>query len=342
MQFGCFMIDVDQVANLAQVSRATVSRAFTRPDLVNAKTRSRVLEIAGQLGYQPNQLASALRRGQSQSIGLVISDVLNPGNALLVKGVQDAAAKRDYTVFVFNTDEDSDKERKALESLRSHMPQGLIIMPTGGAKENLRLVGNLPVIELDRASGLPEAHTVMVDNLAGAKTAVQHLTGLGHKRIGMVAGSLDISTAVERLEGYKHALLEAGIAYSEDLVQIGNHREDGGRLAAQNLLSRPRGERPSALFVGNNEMTIGAIFAARDLGLKIPQDLSMVGFDDSRWAKLLEPSITVVAQPGYELAYLACETLLDRLERGKNQRPIQIRLATQFIVRHSTSSPLES
>jgi DNA-binding LacI/PurR family transcriptional regulator len=88
-------------------------------------------------------------------------------------------------------------------------------------------------------------------------------------------------------------------------------------------------------------MTIGAIFAARDLGLKIPQDLSMVGFDDSRWAKLLEPSITVVAQPGYELAYLACETLLDRLERGKNQRPIQIRLATQFIVRHSTSSPLE-
>jgi DNA-binding LacI/PurR family transcriptional regulator len=120
------MIDVDQVANLAQVSRATVSRAFTRPDLVNAKTRSRVLEIAGQLGYQPNQLASALRRGQSQSIGLVISDVLNPGNALLVKGVQDAATKRDYTVFVFNTDEDSDKERKALESLRSHMPQGLI------------------------------------------------------------------------------------------------------------------------------------------------------------------------------------------------------------------------
>ncbi|MFN3267379.1 MAG: LacI family DNA-binding transcriptional regulator, partial [Deinococcales bacterium] len=317
------MIDVDQVATLAKVSRATVSRAFSRPNLVNQKTRERVLEVAGQLGYQPNQLASALRRGQSQSIGLIISDVLNPGNALLVKGVQDAAAKRDYTVFIFNTDEDADKERKALETLRTHMPQGLIIMPTAGAKENLRLVDKLPVIELDRASGIAEAHTVMVNNIEGAKTAVQHLTALGHRRIGMVAGSLDISTALERLEGYKRALDEAGIAYDEDLVQVANHREEGGRLAAQNLLSRPHDERPTALFVGNNEMTIGAIFAARDLGLKIPQDLSIVGFDDSRWARLLEPSITVVSQPGYELAYLACETLLERLERGKTRRPIQ-------------------
>ena len=195
------MIDVDQVANLAQVSRATVSRAFTRPNLVNIKTRARVLEIANQLGYQPNQLASALRRGQSQSIGLIISDVLNPGNAMLVKGVQDAAAKRDYTVFMFNTDEDSDKERKALESLRSHMPQGLIIMPTAGAKDNLGLIGNLPVIELDRTSGLPGAHSVMVDNIAGSRIAVQHLTSLGHKRIGMITGSFDMSTALERCRG---------------------------------------------------------------------------------------------------------------------------------------------
>jgi DNA-binding LacI/PurR family transcriptional regulator len=333
------MIDVDQVANLAQVSRATVSRAFTRPDLVNTKTRERVLEIANQLGYQPNQLASALRRGQSQSIGLIISDVLNPGNAMLAKGVQDAATKRDYTVFIFNTDEDSDKERKALESLRSHMPQGLIIMPTAGAQENLGLIGNLPIIELDRASGLKGAHTIMVDNIGGSKAAVQHLTNLGHKRIGLIAGSFDISTAVERHTGYKQALSEAGITYRDDLVQVGNHREDGGRLAAQNLLSRGANERPTALFVGNNEMTIGAIFAARDLGLQIPIDLSIVGFDDSRWAKLLQPSITVVAQPAYELAYLACETLLDRLERGRTQKPIQIRLATNFIQRFSTAPP---
>ncbi len=333
------MIDVDQVANLAQVSRATVSRAFTRPDLVNHKTRERVLEIANQLGYQPNQLASALRRGQSQSIGLIISDVLNPGNAMLVKGVQDAATKHDYTVFMFNTDEDSIKERKALESLRSHMPQGLIIMPTSGAAQNLKLVGTLPVIELDRASGIKGAHTVMVDNFGGSRTAVHHLIQLGHKRIGMIVGSLDISTAQERHNGYQTALAEAGIAYQENLVQIGNHREDGGRLAAHKLLSRADDERPTALFVGNNEMTIGAIFATRDLGLDIPADLSIVGFDDSRWAKLLQPAITVVAQPAYELAYLACETLLDRLERGKTQKAIEIRLATNFITRASTAAP---
>ncbi len=307
--------------------------------MVAQATRERVMKAAQELNYQPNVLARGLRQRSSRTLGVIISDVLNPGNATLAKGIQDAAARRDYTVFMFNTDEDGDKERRAIESLRGHLPQGLIIMPTAQAKQNLKLVPNLPTVELDRASGLPDAHTVLVDNAGGARTAVQHLIDLGHKRIGAIVGRLDITTAVERLGGYREALETARIPYREDFVLIGNHREDGGHAAAITLLSKPSSERPTALFVGNNEMTIGALLAVRELGLRIPDDLSIVGFDDSRWARLMQPAITVVAQPAYELAFLACETLLNRLERDSTQRPANVRLSTTFIPRASTGAP---
>jgi LacI family transcriptional regulator len=337
-------IGLKDVAKLAQVSPATASRALSKPESVATLTRERVQQAARQLSYQPNVLARGLRQRGSRTLGVIISDILNPVQATLAKGIQDAAAKRDYTVFMFNTDEEADKERRALESLRGHLPQGLIIVPTPGAKENLKLVAQLPTVELDRASGLSGAHTVMVDNIGGARGAVQHLTALGHRRIGMIVGSLDISNAVERLQGYREALEHAGIAYREDLVLPGNHREDGGRVAAHTLLTRPAHLRPTALFVGNNEMTIGALLAARDLEISIPEALSIVGFDDSRWAKLMQPAITVVAQPTYELAFLACETLLNRLENPAHlrTRPANIRLSTAFIKRASTAPPTAS
>jgi DNA-binding LacI/PurR family transcriptional regulator len=333
------MVGLEEVAKLAQVSRATASRALSRPDMVAEETRQRVVEAAQQLGYQTNQAASSLRRGQSQTIGAIISDILNPGQTQLAKGIQDAATKRDYTVFLFNSDEDPDKERRALESLRGHLPQGLILVPTIGAKDHLKLVGNLPVIELDRTSGLKGANTVMVDNIAGARAATQHLLALGHQRIAMIAGTFDVSTAVERHQGYREALEDAGFSYQSDLVRYANHREDGGRIAAHSLLALPLQHRPTALFVGNNEMTIGALLATRELGLSIPHDLSLVGFDDTRWAKLLQPAITVVSQPAYELAYLACETLFTVLGRENNTAVTNIRLPTQLIVRESTARP---
>ncbi len=333
------MIGLEAVAKLAQVSSATASRALSRPDKVALETRTRVLQAAEELGYQPNHLASGLRKGKSRTIGVIISDILNPGQAMLAKGIQDAAAKSDYTVFLFNSDEESDKERRALESLRGHMPQGLIVVPTPGAKTNLKLVPNLPTIELDRASGLKNAHTVMVDNIGGTTTAINHLIGLGHKRIAMIVGDFAISTAVERHQGYREALEHAGIPYREDLVLAGHHREDGGRTAAHKLLSKPLKQRPTALFVGNNEMTIGAVLATRALGLSIPEDISIVGFDDSRWAMTLHPALSVVSQPAYDLGYLACETLLGLLERHKPPNASSVRLATNFISRESTAPP---
>ena len=333
------MVGLKDVAQLAKVSPATASRALSSPDRVADATRKRVLQAVRTLGYHPNQHARSLRQRSSRSLGLIITDILNPFHATLAKGVQDAAEKHGFTVFLFNTDEEPAKEHRALKSLQGHLPQGLIIVPTPGSRENLKLVSNAPIVELDRTSGTPGVHTVMVDNVSGARMAVEHLINLGHQRIGMIVGRLDISTAVERHQGYKDALAAAGIPYHKDLVVAGNHREEGGRLAARKLLSLPPTERPTALFVGNNEMTVGAVLTVREMGLEIPHDLSIVGFDDSRWARTMHPPLTVIEQPDYDLGYLACETLLGFLERGKPVQPASIRLTTNLIVRKSTAAP---
>lgn len=333
------MTRLEDVARRAGVSAATASRALSKPDLVARTTRERVVRAAAELGYQPNQLARGLRVRESRTIGVIVTDILNPFHALLAKSIQDAAARRDYTVLLFNSDEEGDKERRALETLRGHRPAGLILVPTARARENLELVPTLPRVELDRASGASNTSVVMVDNVGGARAAVTHLLNLGHRRVGMIAGQLDVTTASERLRGYGDALARAGLAFDPALVVPGRHREEDGRAAAHALLSRPEGERPTALFVGNNEMTVGAVLAARDLGLFVPGDLSIVGFDDSRWAQTLHPALTVVAQPTSELGLVACELLLDELERGAAALAAHVRLGTRLVVRASTAPP---
>ena len=328
------MIGLQDVARAAGVSPATASRALHRPDLVALRTRERVEQVALELGYRPNVLARGLRTRGSRTIGLIVTDILNPFHATLAKGVQDAAEAQGYTVLMFNSDEQPGKERRALETLHGHLPMGLIVVPTARTRENLSVVSGLPTIELDRASGLKGAHTVMVDNVAGAREAVTHLTGLGHRRVGMIVGNQDVSTARERLQGYCEALETAQVPYLEELVLPGDHREQGGRLAALRLLSGR--ERPTALFVGNNEMTVGAVLAARELGLDIPGDLSVVGFDDSRWAQTMSPALSVVSQPTYELGQLACQHLLSLI--AGQPCVDSVRLPTRMIYRQSTAA----
>ncbi|WP_407569432.1 LacI family DNA-binding transcriptional regulator [Deinococcus altitudinis] len=327
------MIGLNEVARAAGVSPATASRALHRPELVALRTRERVEQAAAELGYRPNVLARGLRTRGSRTIGLIVTDILNPFHATLAKGVQDTAEAQGYTVLMFNSDEQPGKERRALETLHGHLPMGLIVVPTAQTRENLVIVEGLPTVELDRASGKEGAHTVMVDNVAGAREAVTHLTTLGHRRIGMIVGNLDISTARERLQGYREALEHAGLPYDERLVLPGNHREPDGRLAALRLLSKRL--PPTALFVGNNEMTVGAVLATRELGLEIPRDLSLIGFDDSRWAQTMSPALSVVSQPTYELGQLACQRLLSLIAG----QPLHgsVRLPTRMIYRQSTA-----
>lgn len=333
------MASIQDVAQLAQVSTATASRALSRPDMVAQSTRERVLSAAQQLGYQPNVLARSLRQGETRTIGVVVTDILNPFHATLAKGIQDAADRHGYVAFLFNSDEEPAKERRALETLRGHLPQGLILVPTSGAREHLKAMPDLPVVELDRVTGNPDATTVTTDNAGGGAAATRHLIELGHTRIGMIVGQQDISTATQRHDAYRAALEAAGLTYDPALVLPGNHREDDGYRAAMRLLSLPADRRPTALFVGNNEMTVGAVLAARALNLHIPADLSIVGFDDSRWAQTMTPPLTVVAQPAYDLGVQACEQLIALLGRTRTKSAARVQLPTTLIIRHSTGPP---
>lgn len=333
------MSSIQDVASLANVSTATASRALSRPDMVAPGTRQRVEKAAQQLGYQPNILARSLRQRETRTIGLIVADILNPFHAMIAKGVQDAADRHGFTVFLFNSDEEPEKERRAIDTLRGHLPQGLIVEPTSGTREHLKIIPELPVVELDRVSGRAESTTVTVDNLGGAMQATAHLIGLGHRRMGMIVGQQDISTAVERHDGFRRALKQAGLAYNAELVLSGHHREDDGYRAAKKLLSLSSAERPTALFVGNNEMTVGAVLAARELGLRIPEDISIVGFDDSRWAQTMYPALTVVAQPAYDLGRLACEHLIGLLGNARASPPVRVQLPTTLVIRQSTGPP---
>ena len=331
------MSSIQAVAQLAQVSTATASRALSRPELVASSTRQRVLDAVQQLGYQPNMLARSLRQRETRTIGLIVADILNPFHALLAKGVQDSAERHGYMAFLFNSDEQPGKEGRALDTLRGHLPQGLVIVPTSGTQAHLQALPDLPVVELDRVSGHPKSSTVTVDNQGGAYQATRHLIGLGHRRIGMIVGQQNISTAVERRQGFLRALGEAGIAVRPDWLIPGHHRQDDGHRAARQLLTSP--DRPSALFVGNNEMTVGAVLAARELNLNIPDELSIVGFDDSRWAQTMYPPLTVISQPAYQLGELACDHLVRQFLGKRGHLPAHVQLPTELIVRYSTGPP---
>ena len=297
-----------EIAKLAGVSAATVSRALTRPEMVAERTRLRVLNAVQATGFRPNELARSLKQQDSRTIGLVVTD-LNPFHATLVKAIQDTAEKNELNVILFTSDDSEAREREALSTLRSHMPMGLILIPTAHTIQHQHLLRGLTVVELDRVSGLGDVHTVQVENREGAAEAVRHLIALGHCRIGAIFGQRHVSTARARAEGYRQALMEGGLAYDEALVRHGNDLEASGRTAALELLDVPAGDRPTALFVSNHEMTVGAIISLRSLGLRIPTDISLAGFDDSRLMLLHEPPISVVAQPTYELGVRACEVL---------------------------------
>lgn len=323
----------------ANVSASTVSRALSHPDMVAAKTLARVLKAARELNYHPNEMARGLRKKSSQAVGLIIADILNPFYARVAKGVEDAIYQQGYNLFLCSTNEDSERERRSLQVLIRQQVQGLIIVPTEETRKNLKKFSRLAIVEVDRVSGHTEAHAVLSENLGGAKAAVQHLIALGHKRIATVTGRQSVTTGAERLEGYLQAMREAGLAVNEAWVVLSHdHAEKGGYDAALQLFNVPENLHPTAVLVFNNESTAGALKVLREKGLLIPRDVSIIGFDDSRWAQLMEPPLTVIAQPAYDLGYLAGQRLFSLIE-GRHVEGNRLRLPAQLTIRSSTAPP---
>jgi len=328
-------VTIRDVARAAGVSTATAARALGGYGHASPAARRKVSESARRLGYRPNVVARALVSRATTTVGLVVGDIENPFFAAAARGLADVMDAHGYTVLLANADEDAGRERRAVDALRARQVDGMVVVPAPGASpEHLAelVAAGVPLVLLDRVVVGVAADSVLARNVAGARAAVAHLAGLGHRRIGVVSDSPEITSSAERIQGYRQALRATGIAPEPGLISIGGPTRDDGEAAALRLLDRP--DRPTAVFTANNFMTVGALRAARSLGLRIPEDVALVGFDDLDWTTLVQPPVTVVRQPVADLGRVAGERLLRRLE-GDAGPPKRIRLDANLIVRGS-------
>ncbi len=306
-------VRIKDVAKRAGVSSATVSRVLANKQYVRDTTREKVLKAVKELGYQPSRVARSLRIKSSQIIGLLISDIQNPFFTALVRAVEDVAYENNYFIFLCNTDETMDKEAMYIDLMISENVAGVIITPTNECKSPCKklLKAGIPMVAVDRRVLDCDADTVVLNNIHAASELVNLLIEHGHHRIGAILGRTEITTGRERYQGYKSALLRNNIPLLPELVRFGLPKEEMGFTCTNELLNLP--EPPTAIFTGNNLLTIGALRAIKERGLRIPNDIALVAFDDMEWSTLISPPITVAAQPTYEMGLKAAELILKRI-----------------------------
>lgn len=332
------MATMKQVALRAGVSIATVSRVLNDQPNVTPEARAKVLKAIEALNYRPSRVARRLRVKHTQVIGLIISDIQNPFFTSITRGVEDVASRNGYSLILCNTDEDAERERVYLEVMHDENVAGIILASATETGHDFELLGHeIPLVAMDRLIRDAQVDTVLVDNVNGAYQAVTHLLSLGQRRIGFIGMPHHITTGRERQEGYEKALAENGMQIDSRLIRHGKFKQEAGYKQALDLLSLPEHERPTALFVANNLMTLGALNAIHEKGLSIPDEVAIVGFDDMPWAVSLSPPLTAVAQPTYELGRTAAEMLLARIA-DPNRPPTQIRLPLELVVRESSGA----
>ncbi len=323
------------VAATAGVSLKTVSRVVNRERGVAPDTSVRVTDAIERLGFHRNDLARSLRPGQKTStVGLVIGDVGNPFFSGIARAVEQVARDEGYMVIAGSTHEDAQHEKELVATLCMRRVDGILLVPAGRDHRYLlaELAAGTAVVFIDRPPGGIEADAVVVDNVSGARRAVEHLLASGHRRIGLLGDSTSVFTAAQRTLGYRAALAGAGIAVDERLLRIGPHDAADAHAAARELLALP--DPPTAVFAVNNRMSLGALRALRDPGRRV----ALVGFDDFELADMLATPITVIAHDPAAMGGAAAELLFRRLA-GDTGPPRQVVLPTRLVTRGSGEIP---
>ena len=306
------MTTIYDVAKRAGVSPATVSRVLNGNQTVDAALSARVRDAALELGYRPNSLARNLRRSTSNLWAVIISDINNPFFTAVVRGVEDVGQGVGYSVVLCNSDEDPDKEASYISALLADQISGVIISPTSRAANVASLVAaGRAVVAIDRRPRGVPVDTVLVDNDHGARLATAHLIEQGYQRIACITGPARLSTASQRLRGYRAALRAGGRKPDPALERHADFREEGGYAAMADLMSASR--PPDAIFVTNNLMTVGALEYLTDRHVPVPEEVGVVAFDEVPWASFIRPRISTITQPTYELGRTAAELLRARM-----------------------------
>ena len=325
---------IKDVAKLAEVHPSTVSRVINDDSRISEKTKNKVLLIIKKLGYTPNAIARGLKIKRTYTLGILIPDITNPFFAEIARGVEDAANKNNFNVILCNTDDKLKKERTYLEILKGKRVDGLIL-GTAHLKDKSILeleMKKFPYILISRNIEGLDKNCIIVDDVEGGMMATEYLIKLGHRRIAHITGPLKTRSALNRLKGYKLALKKYNIEYMDELVEEGDFRIKGGYQAMKKFLKLL--EPPRAIFAANDLLALGAMQAIQKKNFHIPEDFSVVGFNDIELASFVYPALTTIRQPMLEMGELAVKMLLRIIEEGEfNQRKIVLK--PKLIIRES-------
>lgn len=331
------MIGIKDIAKAAGVSPATVSRVLRNPELVTEATRTVVLATVKKYGYTPNNLGVSLRKSQTHNLIAVIPDAISCFNYPVMRAIESVALEHGYNLLLGDTQEMESRERSFAAMVRSRQADGLLLFCSRlpfDIGDEIPLADQLPPLvnaceEID-IEGIPK---VNIDNTAAAEDAVNYLLSLGHKRIAVIAGNMTSPSTLSRMEGYKRALAKAGIAYEEELVTVADYSQQKAEVATRKLVSLA--QRPTAIFTFSDEMGMSCISTLLNLGYKIPQDFSVIGFDNISYSQYCYPTLTTIAQPMTEIGIACMELLLPQLDGEKMVGTKRI-LQHKLIVRQST------
>ena len=329
-------VTLREVGRLAGVSAMTVSRVINGRAGVDAETQRKVEAAIEALDYVPNRIARGLLSQKTQTIGLIVPDVVNPFFGPVVRGAETTARRAGYRVLLCNSEGDLRLERAYIDDLVAHRVEGLLLAPANDETRHSifpLLRGSFPVVLLDRSLPDSDCDLVVSDSVSGARRLTEHLIAVGHRGIAHLTDADDTSTGRDRLRGYREALAAAGIPARDELVFRTTVDQLGGYRAAQEVLALA--PRPTAIFAVNNMTAIGAMKALRERGLSVPGEMALVCFDDVEHLAVLSPFLTVVDQPAETLGSLGAQLLLERIAGKAGSRSRRIVLQTDLIVRHS-------
>ncbi|MFE5023750.1 LacI family DNA-binding transcriptional regulator [Streptomyces sp. NPDC056656] len=326
------MASIKDVAAAAGVSVATVSRVLNSHPSVSPDARARVLGAVESLGYRPNAVARSLRTAQTRTLGLVISDVLNPYFTELARSVEEEARALGYSVIIGNADEQPDIQDHHVRTLLDRRIDGLLVSPTdGGSPLMLEAArAGTPMVFVDRWIPGVDVPVVRSDGRAAVRDLVAHLHTLGHRRLAIIAGPAATTTGSERVEAFREALAAFGIALPDAYIGQGDFQADSGRRATERFLALS--EPPEVVFAADNLMALGALDAIRAAGLRVPHDIGLAAFDDIPWFVHTDPPVTAIAQPTKDLGRAAVRALIDRIE---GRPPQSVTLPARLVVRRS-------
>ena len=337
-------VTVKDVAARAGVSTATVSRVLSGKGGVRNELEQRVRQAIEALDYRPNQAAKRLRERNTKIIGVLVPDIQIPFFASIVVGIDKILQEAGYLLLLGNTNDTLASEQLHINIFLGEGVSGIIFAAADSSDtsvySHLQEAG-IPLVAIDRIPGDLPVDTVQLANVRAASQAVNHLLQEGHRRIALITGLNNISTSIDRQLGYELAMKSAGITPEPDLIQTGGYIQEGGYQAMQILLDRPEAERPTAILIINNVMTLGALRCIHEQGLEIPCDIAVISFDDMPWAAALRPPLTVIAQPANEIGMVAARLMLDRIQEPQSSTK-HVTLEARMILRASCNCGLPS